>query len=385
MACITTPSVILIGEYFDKRKAIAHGLSVSLAGAVGAAFPPILLFLFEHYGFTGTMLILTGIGLNCCVGGMLYRPFLDNFTPSVRRSMEMKKIMNGQVTEQKKSVNIQENKKDHDVNAKIYNENDDDIEFPDSNPNANDMEMVPLTDTKEERKTKETKVQIAESMNNNVENDETKEAKVVKFNVDDEEPNGEDIDKTSPLKRKRSRRESIFHETKEKQKFIDCSLLKNYRFVSFTFVIFNNASVLGLTSAFIMVFAMEKGVSIYKATSLLTINSITGSVGTLILGFVLDFPVVKRKRTFYYAILLFIVGFSTTMNPLANNYLTFAVISFARGAVGGSVMSQRATICVDILGRKKLRSSVGLILFATALGILVGRTIGGKSNIELSV
>ena len=384
MACITTPSVILIGEYFDKRKAIAHGLSVSLAGAVGAAFPPILLFLFEYYGFTGTMLILTGIGLNCCVGGMLYRPFLDNLPPSVRRSMEMKKLMNGQVSEQKKSVNIQENKKDHYENAKICNENDDDIEVLDSNPNAKDIEMVPLTNTKEEKHT-ETKVQTIESMNNNVENDETKETKVVKFNVDDEEPNGEDIDKTSPLKRKRSRRESIFHETKEKQKFIDCSLLKNYRFVSFTFVIFNNASVLGLTSAFIMVFAMEKGVSIYKATSLLTINSITGSVGTLILGFVLDFSVVKRKRTFYYAVLLFIVGFSTTMNPLANNYLTFAIISFARGAVGGSVMSQRATICVDILGRKKLRSSVGLILFATALGILVGRTIGGKSNIELSV
>ncbi len=390
MACVTTPSIILIGEYFDTRKALAHGLSVSLAGGVGAIFPPVLLYLFKHYGFTSTMMILAGIGLNCCVGGMLYRPFLDNFPPSVKRAVELKKSVNVQVTAERKSMNIQEMKKDPNADTKIHNDeddNDDEKEIDESKSNIEDVEMMPLTGTKsdDQDKVAETVCNIMETKKD-LEAAESKEyteavdavengaTKAVKFNVD----NDEESDEASPLKRERPRRESIFHEAKQKQKFLDCSLLKDCRFVSFAFVIFNNASTLGLTSAFIMVFAMEKGIPAYKATLLLTINSITGSVGTLIIGFLLDLPVIKRKRTFYYAACLFIVGLSTTINPVAINFLTFASISFARGAVAGSIMSQRATICVDILGRHRLRSSVGLILFATALGVLVGRTIGGK-------
>ena len=80
-----------MGEYVEKRKALAMSLA-TFASGLGAMFPPVMLYLFEQYGYSGALLIIAAISLHCCVGGILYRPLSDNFKGKRIAHVEMKPI-----------------------------------------------------------------------------------------------------------------------------------------------------------------------------------------------------------------------------------------------------------------------------------------------------
>ena len=86
-----TPGYIIVGEYFEKRKALAMSLA-TFASGVGAMFPPAMLYLFELYGYSGALLIIGGISLHCCIGGMFFRPLRDKFIGKKTLHVEMKEI-----------------------------------------------------------------------------------------------------------------------------------------------------------------------------------------------------------------------------------------------------------------------------------------------------
>lgn len=72
--CAYAPTVIIVGLYFDKRRALAAGLSSAGIGIGTFIVPPLVELMLEELGFTGTFIILAGLGLNLCVTGALYRP-----------------------------------------------------------------------------------------------------------------------------------------------------------------------------------------------------------------------------------------------------------------------------------------------------------------------
>ncbi|XP_061192893.1 monocarboxylate transporter 12-B-like [Saccostrea echinata] len=71
-SCITVPSTIMVGEYFEKRRPVALILSV-LGGGVGIVVSP---YIFTHlnqtYGLRGTFLILSAVSLNGIMFSFLY-------------------------------------------------------------------------------------------------------------------------------------------------------------------------------------------------------------------------------------------------------------------------------------------------------------------------
>ena len=69
-----TSCYIIIGQYFDKRKAVAMGLASFSSGVGALACPPLILLLFQQYGFTGMFLILGACSLHICAAGALFRP-----------------------------------------------------------------------------------------------------------------------------------------------------------------------------------------------------------------------------------------------------------------------------------------------------------------------
>lgn len=68
------PAIVIVGEYFDKRRAFATGIAVSGSGIGGFMFAQLIQVLLEHYLWRGTVLILAGISLNCAVFAALFRP-----------------------------------------------------------------------------------------------------------------------------------------------------------------------------------------------------------------------------------------------------------------------------------------------------------------------
>lgn len=75
---VLTPSVIVVGLYFNKKRSLATGIATSGAGVGGMFMPPLLDVLYREFGFAGAMLITGGILLNVAIAGSLFRPLEVN-------------------------------------------------------------------------------------------------------------------------------------------------------------------------------------------------------------------------------------------------------------------------------------------------------------------
>lgn len=75
----TTPGIIIVSQYFDKRRALANGLCVSGTAAGSFVFPMLIDRLVQSFGFHGTILTLGVCMLHVCASALLYRP--PNFDP----------------------------------------------------------------------------------------------------------------------------------------------------------------------------------------------------------------------------------------------------------------------------------------------------------------
>jgi len=64
----------MVGYYFDKKRAMATGVSVCGSGIGTFVFAPVGSFLVENYGWRGANIIIGGIILNGIVFGLTYRP-----------------------------------------------------------------------------------------------------------------------------------------------------------------------------------------------------------------------------------------------------------------------------------------------------------------------
>jgi len=64
----------MVGYYFDKKRALATGVSVCGAGIGAFIFGPVGSFLVENYAWKGANIIIGGVILNGIVFGLTYRP-----------------------------------------------------------------------------------------------------------------------------------------------------------------------------------------------------------------------------------------------------------------------------------------------------------------------
>ncbi|KAK7499314.1 hypothetical protein BaRGS_00009574 [Batillaria attramentaria] len=75
--CMTfMPSIIVVGLYFSKKRAIATGIATSGSGVGTFAYAYICDMLLDYFTWRQTILILTGLLLNCLACGLLFRPLV---------------------------------------------------------------------------------------------------------------------------------------------------------------------------------------------------------------------------------------------------------------------------------------------------------------------
>ena len=78
---IYTPSQVIIGVYFENRRAIATALTGLGASLSGFIIPPLLRWLFAELRVSGCLLIVGGISLHVCAGAMTMRPLMGKKDP----------------------------------------------------------------------------------------------------------------------------------------------------------------------------------------------------------------------------------------------------------------------------------------------------------------
>ncbi|XP_056419089.1 monocarboxylate transporter 14 isoform X2 [Hyla sarda] len=68
------PAVVMVGQYFQKRRALAQGLSTTGTGFGTFLITVLLKYLCAEYGWRNAMIIQGAVTLNLCVCGALMRP-----------------------------------------------------------------------------------------------------------------------------------------------------------------------------------------------------------------------------------------------------------------------------------------------------------------------
>ncbi|XP_069108159.1 monocarboxylate transporter 12-like [Argopecten irradians] len=102
-ALLYSNSLVTVGMYFEKRRALATGIAVSGSGVGVLVMAPMIELLLEIYGWKGTIWIMSAFVLNTVVCGALYRP------ASSRQSILLKLNKSSEdstITSKKNSINI---------------------------------------------------------------------------------------------------------------------------------------------------------------------------------------------------------------------------------------------------------------------------------------
>ena len=90
MAMGYVTSLVMVAFYFEKKRALATGLSVCGSGIGTFVFAPLSETLLSVYGWRGCLMIWSGVALNICVCGCLLRPL--KFTPEEKKERALRQF-----------------------------------------------------------------------------------------------------------------------------------------------------------------------------------------------------------------------------------------------------------------------------------------------------
>lgn len=84
------PTIVTVGHYFKKKRALATGIAVCGSGIGGFVFAPLSQFLIETYTWKGAMWVISAIALNGVVVAGLLRPLEHHSNYKGKRLLEVK-------------------------------------------------------------------------------------------------------------------------------------------------------------------------------------------------------------------------------------------------------------------------------------------------------
>ncbi|XP_052785078.1 monocarboxylate transporter 12-like [Mya arenaria] len=84
LALIHPPMLAIIGAYFNRHRGLANSIFTAGGSLGGLIWPSVVVRLFEEYGYSGAMLIVSGMLMNILVAGVLMRP-LELFQKECQR------------------------------------------------------------------------------------------------------------------------------------------------------------------------------------------------------------------------------------------------------------------------------------------------------------
>lgn len=332
--CLTyTPSLILVNNYFNKRRGLAVGITTAGVGFGMFSFPPLIEGIFGNYGYQGAMLILSAISLETFVCAALFRPLelhkkisktegINNLVKMARRgSVDAKMIVQQFATPKPQNKQVDKMKGDT---------------WHGSSEFSSTLEFTYV-----------------------VQEPPTRRRSVF-------------FDKMSQVKQ-------VFKPApkEERKPFLELSLLKDFPFLTLCL------SVLFFTSSMMSVFvffpplARSKGVSQMQSAYLVSIIGVSDSIARFTSAFVLDMKKIKPYRLLVYNCVMFGVGIVCMIMPSITGFPGFAAIAACYGIFTGTYTAQKSVVIVDVLGLEKMTSSLGLILGFQGIGSLIGPTLSG--------
>ncbi|KAL4220196.1 Major Facilitator superfamily [Mactra antiquata] len=312
------PTVVSVTVYFDKFRGIACGLALSGCGIGNLIFSPLTEYLLTEYGLKGTLLLLSGLMLNCIPCCMVYRPLNEK-----RRSETSK----DHTTEKNQTQG-------HKISSRAF----------DALLDRNQEEIQDLNEFEQEAGDK--------------------------FELQQRE--------TETAMEKGTNNENAFNINFPPK----CSVLTRYVILMKTkaTMLFFTSQFFFIVGAYVpFIFVPDKakyhGIKEDDSAWILSTIGITSIVGRIVLGSFIDRKFIDKKILF--KMVLISSGLITVICSWLNVFWMLVVYAVIYGIMIGTAVSLTSVVLLDIVGSSCITDAIGLNYMLSGIGGLIGPPLAG--------
>ncbi|KAK6195542.1 hypothetical protein SNE40_000951 [Patella caerulea] len=322
-------SLVMVGNYFKKRRTLANGMALAGASIGQFTLPPFIQFLLDTYGLNGTLLLLGALYFHVTLFGALFRPIKSYVTKSCENDNKIQ-----EETELQTFIKSASNEEvNYDVKLRALMASTGSIFLEE------DTEATQLNDT---------------GVIQNGRVHDTSERKNICRTLFD----------FSVLRRP----VSIF--------YVICSFLAFFGY--FNFILFLPLHV------------KDKGIDKYEKALMLSICGVGDLLGRIGSGIIGDLNIIQRYKI--KAVSVILIGV-VILNFLAvSNFIAMSVLSGFYGFFGGVYVNYVSVVLIDFVGLKLMPKVLALILLIQGGGAAAGqpflgwlRDITGTFNIVIYI
>ncbi|XP_068169775.1 monocarboxylate transporter 2 [Antennarius striatus] len=314
LALTWTPTMSILGLYFDKRRPFANALASAGEDIFTLVLTPLFQLLIDSYSWRGALLILGGLQLNLCVCGILLRPI--NVTRDVNCEMEdglPLKLL---------SIDNSEHSKSHSLETEDLRIN-------------NGSDKVTVEACPEIPKGTSDSAVKAPGLN---------------------------------IKKRVELGTRILH-------YVDFTLITNAHFMVYS--MFGLFAALGYfaPALYLVPYARSQGIEEYAAAALMSIFAVLGLCGRVFLGWVANMKMMKMIVQLTATVIM--LAIVLLLCPLTSSFIELAAISAAYGVVYGGTVAIHITVLAELVGIHKFRNALGFYMLIRSSGCLFGPPVAG--------
>ncbi|CAG5117160.1 unnamed protein product [Candidula unifasciata] len=377
-SCFYGNGLVMIGKYFRTRRSLATGLGLAGASIGQFAMPPIIEYLLETYGLSGTLLIIGALYGHCAISGALFRP-IEQYGPvesPVKAACEREKNGHATLTDTPSARNgrdalteVSAAALDHAVhhsnNRNSVNKERkcvvsfvevDTLELDVSEGDSPSVDQ--LDDDDDDAKSYlERKVLLASTGSVFLVSPSTLDVSVV-----DSKAHGLDA-----IKDKKS--------ISCLRRIFDFSVLKSY--ITIYFIIVSFLCFFGYFNHILFLPAINnaKGITKYHNALLISICGIGDLIARIGTGFIADLNLIPRYQLKAMACVL--SGINIFVFIYADTFAWLAFHCFCYGFLGGAYVCLMSVVLVDFVGVQLMAKNLAIVLLIQGVGAAVGQIFLG--------
>ncbi|NWR63313.1 MOT14 protein, partial [Bucorvus abyssinicus] len=324
------PAVVMVGQYFQKRRALAQGLSTTGTGFGAFLMTALLKYLCIEFGWRNAMFIQGAVSLNLCVCGALMRPL------SPKDMVSEKHV-------------LRSNSEDNQAKALSHS--------------AETIKSNRVLREEPEKKEAATNEEVLDSVQHTEVGGKSRRGRNMY---------GLHILKTVSQLMVRVRKGFVIWYSSY---FGAASLFTNRIFVAF--IIWALFAYSSFVIPFIHLPEIVKQYNLSSQNNLFPLTSIIAIVhifGKVILGMISDLPCISTWNVFLMANFTLVTCILTL--PLMQTYVSLAVVCALIGFSSG-YFSLMPVVTEDLVGTKDLANAYGIIICANGISALFGPPLAG--------
>ena len=377
--------MIILGQYFDKRRGIATGIAISGGCLGGLLLPPIYRILLDTYGLRGTLMLTGGLLFHNTAMACFLRPL--KFYHKTKSVVHVNKcpqasnsdvIINTGTTKHKSTNTIDRINKNGGVNFKTNVKN-----FLNGDNISGSLPVIskssPLTPRAQLKKRERLRT-FSETDDNIKETSREKSSSTISLSSLYKYISLDDVANMSIISIKELKSENLdLEELEEIQKSKCCNLsfsvFRNPSYVLFLFVHMFSGMAPSLLPSFLPVFFKENGLNNEEVVILVAVLGASDFVGRILSGYFADKPWIKK-----YQIIMVtqgIAGIVVNCSSLFNTFWTLVIFSVLVGISTGGIIAVVVPTLADIIGMEQFTSGFAFLIITQGPFLAISAPIFG--------